>query len=247
MQRASEADRPLKNIGEIDRHSREPAVEIETLECALAEERRAVERLKNRRAKDLERLTELTRSRDFLEGRLAAEAAKVAKALEKISEKDKLLGEIDQRLGGARLLAKSGAEDSTEKLAGQTRFDGAVDYLWWRYTVRAARRAQKAGRLIEAQILFDAALVKRETGRLWNQLGHILRERKLFDAAETAYERALEFEPNNAETIFLAGYCAEMAGRKMQAAKQYEAALVKDPKLESRYDHLRGFSARLFG
>jgi hypothetical protein len=165
----------------------DPAAENARLARELAEERRAVERLKQRRLKDLERLKELTRSRDLLEGRLAAEAAKVAKALDKVSEKEKLLGELDQRLGGARLLGKSESHDETEDRSERSRFDGALDYLWWRQTVRAARRAQKAGKLLEAQILFDAALLKRESGRLWNQLAHILRERKLFDAAESAY------------------------------------------------------------
>jgi tetratricopeptide (TPR) repeat protein len=250
MQHARQDDRQTKTrSAAVDWSLEELLIAKIELEKELAKQSRTIAQLKNRRAKDFERLAELTRTRDLLEGRLAAQTARTAEALVKIAERDKVVAEMDQRVGGARLLG--GSEDDADESDNDRHEISLIrhpkEYLWWRQTVRAARKARAAGKLIEAQILFDAALLGRETGLLWTELAHVLRERKLFEAAEAAYDRALEFDGEKAENIFLAGYCAEMSGHKMQAARRYEAALEKDPKLASRYDHLHDYNARLFG
>lgn len=216
------------------------------LRSELAATQRELERLRQRREEDLKRLKEVTRTRDLLEGRLAAQSAKVSDALKKIADKEKLLDDLDQRIGGARLLRESG-ETPEPRAPSWGWISSPLRTLWWRLTYRDAQRARREGRLVEAQILLDAALMRMEDGSLWTQLAHVLRERELFDAAEAAYDRALEFDSGDAENIFLAGYCSEMMGRKTAAATRYEEALRKDPQLASKYDHLRDFNARLFG
>jgi tetratricopeptide (TPR) repeat protein len=244
MQSVTEPKRPSKAASP---QEGETATRQE-LERKILEQSRTIERLTERRIQDIERLTELTRARDLLEARLAGEAAKASKTLDTITENERILASIDQRVGGARLLKKADTDDkngrSADTRSWKSRFG---ENLWFRHTLRSARRARQAKRLIEAQILFDAALLWREDGQVWTELAHLLRERGLFDAAENAYDQALEFDPKNAENMFLAGYCAEMAGRKTEASARYEAALELDPALAERYDHLRGFNQRLFG
>jgi tetratricopeptide (TPR) repeat protein len=244
----SEADpRSAKKVIRSARNDQE-AKTPGNLETQLAEQAKLIESLKARRTKDLERLADVTRARDLLEGRLAAQAAKVTETLDKIGAKEKLLGELDQRVGGARLIGMDDEDGSGRKTLGPGgRLSSQAELLWWRWTLRAARRAKRKGKMIEAQILFDAALLSRESAPLWTELAHVLRERRLFDAAEAAYDRALELKPNDAENLFLAGYCAELAGRHEQASRRYEEALTKDPQLVNRYDHLRDYGTRLFG
>lgn len=247
-----------QRVSEVDRHEVDRSIPVtgkdqelsmrDNLENRVAEQAKLIEQLKKRRAEDLERLVEVTHARDILEGRVAAQAARVTEALEKIGAKEKLLGELDQRVGGARLIGGDDEDGSAGRGLGPSgRLSNQAELLWWRWTLRAARRAKRKGKLIEAQILFDAALLSRESAPLWTELAHVLRERRLFDAAEAAYDRALELKPNDAENLFLAGYCAEMSGRQEQASRRYEEALTKDPQLAARYDHLRDFNTRLFG
>lgn len=247
-QRTSELDRKAvgKSMSSAGNDSEAPVQQ--SLEQQLAEQARVISRLKERREKDLERLAELTKARDLLEARVAAQAAKVTEAIEKIGAKEKLLGELDQRVGGARLIGNGEDETTGKKGIGPVgRLSRQSELLWWRWTLRAARKAKREGKMIEAQILFDAALLSRETASLWTELAHVLRERRLFDAAEAAYDRSLELKANDAENMFLAGYCAEMSGRHEQASRRYEEAIAKDPQLVTRYDHLRDYNSRLFG
>lgn len=241
----SRADAKPKGSGK----SRVRSASAPESDSIVADQTRTIARLKERRIKDLERLGELTQARDLLEARLALQQTKTAEALAKVKEKEKALAQIDQRIGGARLLDSS----TTERDQGEGRrssplgaLGGRAELLWRQWTLHAARRARSAGKLVEAQILLDAVLLSRESAGVWTELAHVLRERSLFDSAEAAYDRALELDQKNAENLFLAGYCAEMGGRKEQASRRYEEALAKDPKLAERYDHLRDYNSRLF-
>jgi tetratricopeptide (TPR) repeat protein len=202
-----------------------------------------VELLRERRRSELARLAEATRARDLLEARLARLAHDLSEAKGKIAEREKRLSQLEQRAGGVRFTRDGDAKDGAHPSSATM---GALDKLWLRRTIKMARAAHRARRLGDAQILFDAALLVRDTPSLWTELAHVLREQKLFDGAQAAYERALQSDPDNAENLFLAGYCAEYADRKDVAARFYDKALARNPKLVDKFDHLRDFNARLF-
>lgn len=239
-----------------------------SLEQTIADKERVIARLKARRAKDIERLGEIARNRDLLERRASAQMAKVATAMAKVSEREQQIGALERRavVAGSTTIslpppmAISGSAEEVApdmvrpSIAAHAPARPAGGWLariaqrrWWRSTVRYANMAYRAGELVQSEMLFRAALMVRETANLWSQLGDVLREQNQFDAAEQAYDRCLQFAPDRAEVIFLAGYCDEMAGRRNEARSRYERALALDPGLASRYDHLRGFHDRLRG
>lgn len=209
---------------------------------------RELEQLKDRRAKELERLGEITRTRDLLESRAAVQLNEIAELRQKLSDREKQIEQLDRRIGGARLLGQREPEPDQPDRTG---LKGLVPYIssrWWRMkTTREARRAHRKGRLVESQILFDAVLLGGESADLWLELGHVLRERELFEPAEWAYRRSLELKPKQAEVLFLRGFCLEKAGRGERAACLYDEALAADPQLVSKYDHLRDYNTRLLG
>lgn len=221
----------------------------ESLEQQLADAHELLAQLRQRRSEDLQRLAEVTRARDLLESNAAQQLQRVADAEAKLKANEKLMEALEQRLGAGRF---SNAPGSNQQGAGDKHEaasptqHAAAERLWLRQTLRMARRARRQGRLADAQALFDAALILRRTPQMWTELAHILREQELFASAEQAYDEALKTDPNNAENIFLAGYCAEKSGKQQRAARRYEEALGKDPKLVDRYEHLRDFNKRLF-
>lgn len=217
------------------------------LQEQLAAKDREIARLNARRTKDLERLGEISRERDLLEQRTTVQMAKVAAAAGRTRPVKSSASEAT-----ATVPAGSGTRSPTSLTAGQSLSTGSwwsrqTGRRWWRQAVRQAQAAHREGRLADAQVLFEAALTYNATTSLWRQLGHVLREQHLFADGEAAYERALQDQPTDAETLFLAGYCAEMTGNKEKAAERYQAALASDPQLVNRYDHLRDFQTRLFG
>jgi hypothetical protein len=158
--------------------SRARDASTQEMKCLIAEQEQTIARLRKRRLKDLERLAELTHARDLLEARLAHQQTKTAEALAKVKDKEKALAQINQRVGGALLLdaIEAKAEESTGRrsspIAG---LGGRAELLWWRWTLHAARRARSAGKLVEAQLLFDALLLSRESAGVWTVLAHVLR------------------------------------------------------------------------
>lgn len=227
---------------------RSPAASVSQLRKQIEAQTRELTQLKDRRAKELERLAEITNTRDLLESRAAAQLKEVASLRDKLSERERQIEQLDRRIGGARLLGQREPEPDEPDRTG---VKGVIPYIasrWWRLkTIREARRAHRKGRLVEAQVLFDAALLGGESADLWIELGNVLRERELFDPAEWAYRRSLELRPNQAEALFLRGFCLEKVGRKESAARLYEEALAASPDLATKYDHLRDYHARLLG
>lgn len=222
--------------------------QVAELQQQLADSNQLLAQIKARRAEELARLAEVTRARDLLEARAAAQMEKVNEALAELKLREKHITALEQRAGSGRLAPgdpEDGAEVSTQS-AREASKDSFIKNAWFKQTVRMAEKAHRDRRLVDAQVLFDAALLVRQTPGLWTQLAHVLREQDLFDGAQAAYDHALKLQPSNAENMFLAGFCAEQAGRKQQAAKYYDAANAADPKLVDRYDHLRDFNARLF-
>lgn len=207
-----------------------------------------LEQLKDRRVNELKRLSEITRTRDLLESRASAQLKEIAELREKLSEREKQIEQLDRRIGGARLLGQREPEPDKPDQTGLKAVAPYISSRWWRMkTTREARRAHRKGRLVEAQILFDAVLLGGESADLWVELGHVLRERELFEPAEWAYRRSLELKPKQGEVLFLRGFCLEKAGRRDRAARLYEEALAADPQLVSKYDHLQDYNTRLFG
>lgn len=226
---------------------RNASARIAELERQLAESNQLLSQIKARRAEELVRLADVTRTRDLLEARAASQLEKVREVQDELKLKETHIAALEQRAGSGRLAAEQPDETSGgSRPAKNPRSDNLIRNVWFRQTLRMAKEAHQDRRLVDAQILFDAALLAKETPSLWTQLAHVLREQELFDGAQVAYEHALKLEPQNAENMFLAGFCAEKAGRKEQAAKHYDAANAADPKLVERYDHLRDFNARLF-
>jgi tetratricopeptide (TPR) repeat protein len=227
-----------------------PAIAAKTPELRKQVETQALEiaQLKNRRVDELERLTQITKARDLLEARTAVQLKELAKLREELSEREKQIEQLDRRVGGARLLGQREPEPDQPDRTGWKALVPYISSRQWRLkTIREARRAHSKGRLVEAQILFDAALLGGETADMWVELGHVLRERELFEPAEWAYRRSLELKPRQGEVLFLRGFCLEKAGRKEPAARLYEEALAADPELITKYDHLRDYNTRLLG
>jgi tetratricopeptide (TPR) repeat protein len=219
------------------------------LERQLAAKEREIERLNARRVKDLERLAEIARERDLLEKRTAEQMAKVAAATghKRTKAADGSKGarpDVVAPAPGGRLPS---AIQSRQALAGGTWLKRQGLRRWWRDTVRQAEAAHGEGRLPDAQVLFEAALVVHATPSLWRQLGHVLREQKAHRPAREAYERALETDPNHGETLFLAGFCAENSGERTVALERYGSAVAREPDLVDRYEQLRDFNSRLAG
>jgi tetratricopeptide (TPR) repeat protein len=227
-----------------------PGSQLADLQQRLTRSEEALALLKAQRAEDLARLAEISRTRDLLESRAAAQMEIVSRTQAKGRETEKLIEALEQRAGSGRFGPVDGeSDDFVRPLAG---FGGKSwkgrqsEAQWFERTIELARSTHKAGDLVAAQILFDAALLLNQSPSLWTELAHVLREQELFTGAERAYDRALASDPDNAENLFLAGFCAEKAGRKEAAARRYDAALSKDPSLVDRYDHLKDFNARLF-
>lgn len=234
-------------------------------EQQLGEHERTIARLKARRVIDLDRLTEISRARDLLERRASAQMAKVNLAMTRLTGHEQSLqatasqggpsgaaglsqDELAQIDGTAHHLPASlRLNAATERPQPSGWFARRAEQKWWIETALQAALAHRGGRLLEAQLLCEAALIVRQTASLWTQLGHSLREQMNFEAAEIAYQRALDIEPTNGENEFLAGYCAEKVGNKAKAAVHYTAALALEPKLADRYDHLVEYHARLEG
>ena len=224
------------------------AARVAELEQQLAASNQLLAQTRERRAEELARLAEVTRTRDLLEARAAAQMEKVSEAQGELKQRDKHIAALEQRAGSGRLAteeSESGAEGG-KRSSRDNGSEGFIKNAWFRQTVRMAEEAHKDRRLVDAQVLFDAALLVKETPDLWTKLAHVLREQELFDGAQAAYDHSLKLHPDNAENMFLAGFSAEQAGRKEQAAKYYDSANAADPKLFERYDHLRDFNARLF-
>lgn len=193
-----------------------------------------------RRVGDMQRLEAMTQARDIAETRKTLLLEKLSKEKEKLKTQEKRLEALERRSGSGRFERNQDARSS-----GNNRL--SMTSLWWfRRTIKLAHQAHKERRLVDAQVLFDSALTLKESPSLWIELGHVLREQDLFDGAQAAYERALDLNPNDAETQFLAGFCAEQNDRKNAAAKFYEEAIRVDPKIIEKYDHLRNFNERLF-
>jgi tetratricopeptide (TPR) repeat protein len=239
---------------DVSRRQQESLSQIKALEAQLEAKAADLKKVKSQRLKDLERLAAVSRTRDLLEKRAAAQMAKVAAALARPAP-TMISGATEP--SGTTLAARtqslpSGGQPDANQAEG-LRVDaragglGWLDRLWWRQTVKAAQRAHKERRLGDAQILFEAALLGRQTGVLWAQYGHVLREAGCYLAGELAYRNALSLQPGQAEWHFLSGYCLEMAGQYDDAVPHYRAALTGDPRLADRYDQLRDFRARVGG
>jgi tetratricopeptide (TPR) repeat protein len=227
-----------------------PDRQIFDLQQRLMRSEEALTLVKAQRASDIARLAEVSRTRDLLEGRAAAQMEIVSKTQAKGRETEKLIEALEQRAGSGRFGPADGETDDFVRplsgFGGKSWVSRKSEAQWFGRTIKLARASHKAGDLVAAQILFDAALLLNQSPSLWTELAHVLREQELFTGAERAYDRALANDPDNAEILFLAGFCAEKAGRKEAAARRYDAALSKDPSLVDRYDHLKDFNARLF-
>lgn len=246
------------------------------LEQQVAERDRTIERLNVRRIVDLDRLSEISRARDVLERRGAAQMAKVnaarigqAAAEEKAEHLSKELKArltdldfVHAKLASAECegRAKSGTHDSgsntsnaaamvkaaiASRPSDQGLFSGRrARGHGSRFAERSAE-AHRDGRLDEAQLLMESALYFAPTSANWTQFAHVLRERQEFVAAIDAYDAAMELSSREGETVFLRGYCAEMAGLSDVARDDYREALSLTHDLQAKYDHLVGFEIRL--
>lgn len=237
----------------------ETLAQVEVLSKELASKDAELRRIRVQRLKDLDRLAAVSRTRDLLEKRSSAQMAKVAAALTQPAHSAALPAQ--QEVQGTAGFPAPAGQPTLETLVGPVPSwktntvpdvgepaDQPLSWAerrWWAATIKMAQAAHKKGRFGYAIAAFEVALRVRQTASLWEQYGHVLRENGAFPAAEVAYERALAMQPGKAEVMFLAGYCLEMVGRGADAAAKYEAALTSDPALETRYDHLRGFRARL--
>jgi tetratricopeptide (TPR) repeat protein len=240
---------------DLSRRQQEALAQIKALEAQLDLKEVDLKKVKTQRLKDLERLAAVSRTRDLLEKRAAAQMAKVAAAQARTAPR-MVGGAIEPDGAVPALKAQTiflGGQPSEAQAKGpriEARASqplGWLDRLWWRQTVKAAQGAHKERRLGDAQILFEAALLGRQTSVLWAQYGHVLREAGQYMAGELAYRSALDLQPDQAEWHFLSGFCLEMAGQYNDAVPHYEAALAGDPSLADRYDHLRDFRARVGG
>ena len=236
---------------EVSRRQQESLSQIEQLNALLQAKDGDLKRVKAQRLKDLDRLAAVSRTRDMLEKRAAAQMAKLTAATARPSGPPEL-PVIFQHVAAdpsqkpvhtsepfevARLAAR--LEDRS---AGHL---GWSDRRWLQRTINFAQQAYKEQRLSDAQLYFEVALLTRQTSSLWEQLGHVLRESGHFLEAEIAYRRALHSRPDHGELLFLSGYCLEMGGAGSSALPFYDAASERDPKLVDRYPHLRDFRDRL--
>jgi len=244
-----------EQLVEMSRLRQEAQGQIAALEQQLNAKDGDIKRVKAQRQKDLERLAAVSRTRDLLEKRAAAQMAKVAAALARPAPPAPApapaapaapsepaapaptpnMPEPQQAAGFVARIAESDANRSL----------GWSEKRWWGRTVKMAQVAHKERRLGDAQLLFEAALLTSQTASLWEQLGHVLRESAQYLEGEIAYRRSLALRPDQGEVLFLAGYCLEMAGRFAEAVPFYEGAMERDPSLVNRYEHLRHFRARL--
>ncbi len=229
-----------EELVDVSRRQQDAIAQIKTLEAQLGAKEADLERIKNQRLKDLDRLAAVSRTRDLLEKRAAAQMAKVAAALARPG------GPAANAVGHGDVPGQQLGISFAERFEDRPALSlGWIDRKWQQRTIRAAQEAQKERRLADAQLLFEAALLTKQSPSLWEQLGHVLREAGQFLDAETAYRRALRAKPDDGEMLFLSGYCLEMAGSASGAIPLYEAALAADPRLTERYDHLRNFRERL--
>ena len=247
-----------EELVEVSRRQQEAQAQIAALEQQLGAKDGDFRRLKAQRQKDLERLAAVSRTRDLLEKRSAAQMAKVAAALARpappapapvaaaapvaiapvVADSAAPAPNMPEPQQAAGFVARIAEVQSPQSLGWSTK-------RWWLRTVSMAQTAYKERRLGDAQLLFEAALLTRQTASLWDQLGHVLRESAQYLEGELAYRRSLRLSPDRGEILFLAGYCLEMAGRYGEAVPYYEAAMARDASLANRYEHLRDFRARL--
>jgi len=245
-----------EELVDMSRQRQEAQSQIEALEQQLTSKESELKRVKAQRQKDLDRLAAVSRTRDLLEKRAAAQMAKVAAALARPAPPamappafQPAIKQAD-RQGSTAPIPNLPAPNEAGTFAARleerpARSLGLFDRTWWQRTIRAGRTAHKEQRLGDAQLFFEVALLVNQTASLWKQLGDVLREAGQFSDAEIAYRRALRTEPGNGLILFLSGYCLEMAGDANGAIPLYEAALAADPQLANRYDHLRHFRERL--
>lgn len=249
-----------EELVEVSRRHQGSLAQIDELEAQIKAKDSDFRRVKAQRLKDLDRLAAVSRTRDLLEKRAAAQMAKVAAAMARPSPPPPAPpgppavfqpATVDADLPGDQD-AVAPSTDQSEAIGFAARLEeradislGWGDRRWWQQTIKAAQKAHKDQRLSDAQLYFEAALLTKQTSSLWEQLGHVLRESGRFLEGEIAYRRALRTRPDHGEMLFLSGYCLEMAGATSGAIPFYTAALESDPQLVSRYPHLRDFHARL--
>lgn len=238
--------------------------QIRALEQQVGSRESDIKRLKAQRQKDLERLAAVSRTRDLLEKRAAAQMAKVAAAMARPAPPRPVpppppaaapalapppptpaVAEQPQEIEAPAAPAQAYGFVAFYDDRREVRPLGWSDKKWWLRTIAMAQAAHKERRLGDAQLYFEAAILTRPSASLWEQLGHVLRESGQFLEGELAYRRSLALKPGRAEPLFLSGYCMEMAGRPGEAVTLYEEALQSDPGLVDRYEHLRDFRARL--
>ena len=256
-----------EELVEVSRRQQDALAQIQSLESQLVAKDADLKRVKNQRAKDLDRLAAVSRTRDLLEKRAAAQMAKVAAAQSRAAEAataspvvnptahvaiEPAIAPMEPSISHMPVavpvpapvpVAASGISTRLEERSAQSL--GWSDRRWWQRAVREGEKAHKERRLADAQLFFEVALLTNQTASLWQQLGHVLRESGQYREAEGAYRRALRSKPGDGELLFLSGYCLEMAGDPSGAVPLYEAAVAADAKLVNRYEHLRYFRERL--
>jgi len=85
------------------------------------------------------------------------------------------------------------------------------------------------------------------TWPLWVQLGHARKEAGENDGAVQAYERAIEFAPDCAETYLHLGHLLKRMGATRAAVAAFTKAVSLDPKIGDAAEELRRFRAQKAG
>ncbi len=91
------------------------------------------------------------------------------------------------------------------------------------------------------------ALARRDPadGKAWNCIGYILAERRRFDEALAAFERARALAPEDAAAQFNAAFLLQRLGRHAEAVEGFRRALALDAGLERARTALAWSEARL--
>ncbi len=91
------------------------------------------------------------------------------------------------------------------------------------------------------------ALARRDpaNGEAWNCIGYILAERRRFEEALAAFERARALSPEDAAAQFNAAFVLQRLGRHAEAIEGFRRALALDAGLERARAALAWSEARL--
>lgn len=189
-----------------------------------------LEALTAQRAKDLERLREMTIERDRLRFELSErngwEARELAGQSHDADEADDDAAKIDGwLLKAAAVRALHRKEAPARSLMGRL-----LASLALRFARRAARRRDYAS----AEVFYQVILLLAPRAFIWRQTGNMMAGQGLYQAAIDCFDRAIEANENDAEAWHARGVAMRRSDDRHAGADSIRHALELDPSLANR-------------